>query len=71
MTREEVQKFATEAKLGNIHFQFNPVQNGSGMIEVGYIFRDGRMVLFCKRGSKSAPDTFYLCNEFRKLNGTE
>jgi len=65
MTHEEAQRTAEEKGLGGVHFQFNVAQNTGKEFEVGYVYRDGRRVLFCKRQSWSAPDAFYLCNEFR------
>jgi hypothetical protein len=68
MNYEEAQKIADEHHLGQIHFQYNIAQNTGKEFEVGYVVVNKRMVLFCKRGSKSSPDAFYLCNEFRELS---
>jgi hypothetical protein len=71
MDHKQAQKIATENKLGQIHFQFNVAQNTGREFEVGYVFVGGRQVLFCKRGHKTAPDQFYLCNEFRALEKSD
>lgn len=64
MTHEEAQKAADSRKLGRIHFQFNIARNTGQEFEVGYIFRKGERVLFCKRQPKTTLDAFRLCNEF-------
>ena len=66
MTHDEAQEVADRKGLGRIYFQFNVALNTGKEFEVGYITRDGRRVLFCKRQSYTNPDTFYLCNEFRE-----
>jgi hypothetical protein len=50
----------------HVHFQFNVACNTGREFEVGYVFREQRQVLFCKRQPKSSEDAFYLCNEFRE-----
>lgn len=65
MTHAEAQKEAAARGLGQIHFQFNVSQNTGKQFEVGYVSRDGRRVLFCKRQPHLSEDAFYLCNEFR------
>lgn len=66
MTREEAQREASTRGLGGVHFQFNVARNTGREFEVGYVFRDGERVLFCKRQSGTASDALYLCNEFRQ-----
>jgi hypothetical protein len=71
MTHEEAQKIATDNGLGHVHFQYNIAQNTGRSFEVGYVSvgkgREAHRSLFCKRGSDSNPDQFYLCNEYRTL----
>lgn len=67
MDSEQIQAIATQNSLGRVHFQFNISQNTGREFEVGYVYKDGRQELFCKRQPGSAPDQFYLCNEFRSL----
>lgn len=67
MTHEEAQKIATDNGLGRVWFQYNIAQNTGRSFEVGYVSVGKSRVLFCKRGSDSNPDQFYLCNEYRKL----
>ena len=68
MTHAEVQKIASDAMLGQVHFQYNVSRNDGRQFEVGYVSVGGQRELFCKRGSNTNPDQFYLCNEFRKLS---
>ena len=72
MTRTEAQAIANKNNLGTVWFQFNIAKNTGREFEVGYVSPDGKgRQLFCKRGSNSGVNQFYLCNEFRKLDGTE
>ena len=70
MGKEKAQEIAAKANLGTVYFQFNTAMNTGQQFEVGYV-RDGvgGRNLFCKRGSSSTPDDFYLCNDFEKLDG--
>lgn len=68
MDHIQVQEIATKNKLGKVYFQFNPTHPNNALIEVGYISVGSKRVLFCKRGSNTNPDQFYLCNEYRKLD---
>jgi len=67
MTHDEAQEIATKNGLGRIHFQYNIALNTGREFEVGYIFKNKMRMLFVKRGSRSSPDAFYLCNEFANL----
>ena len=69
MNAEEAQQYADDAGLGTIDFQSKIALNTGNLMTVGYIYRSGVRVLFCK--SSSLKGGFYLCNEFRKLDGTE
>jgi hypothetical protein len=69
MNYEEAQKIAWEHNLGNIDWQEKIALNTGNKFEVGYVYVNGMRELFCKCQSYS--NSFYLCNEYRKLNGTE
>ncbi len=71
MNREQAQEIADQNNLGEIYFEYRTAINTGKEFEVGYISREGHKELFCKRQSFTTPNDFYLCNEFRKLNGTE
>lgn len=71
MNHKEAQDIATKNGLGTVHFQFNIALNTGRRFEVGYVYENGKRVLFCKRQPDSAPDGLYLCNEFRKLQPEE
>lgn len=68
MDHTQVQEIATNNNLGKVYFQFNVAHPNNALIEVGYISVGNKRVLFCKRGSNTNPDQFYLCNEYRKLD---
>ncbi len=67
MNHEQIQRVADIHGFGFVYFQFNIAENTGKSFEVGYITRNNKRVLFCKRGSNTNPDQFYLCNEFSKL----
>ena len=67
MNHDEVQRIATDHGLGRVHFQYNVAQNTGKSFEVGYVSVGKSRELFCKRGSDSNPDQFYLCNEYANL----
>ena len=67
MNHKEIQDLAAKNGLGQVHFQFNIAQNTGRSFEVGYVSVDRHRELFCKRGSNSNPDQFYLCNDYAKL----
>lgn len=65
-TYKEVIRIAEENDLGPVHFEDKIAINTGRRMEVGYV--KGRE-LFCK--SSTGPAGFYLCNEFRRLDGTD
>jgi hypothetical protein len=69
MNHKEAQDIADKHNLGQIDFVQKIALNTGKPMEVGYVFVNGSRVLFCKKGWSNAG--FYLCNEFRKLDGTE
>lgn len=63
MSRKEVIEEAD--RLGfNVDFQYRTALNTGGRIEVGYVYRNGKQILFCKRMSNTTENEFFLCNEF-------
>jgi hypothetical protein len=68
MNHKEVQEIAIKHGFGEVYFQFNIAINTGKEFEVGYIYKDKRRHLFCKRGVSSSPDAFYLCNDFEQFS---
>lgn len=69
--RVEIQDIAEEHDLGNVYFEWRTAANTGNQFEVGYIVRDKRKILFCKSSIFAPKGHFHLCNEFRKINGTD
>jgi hypothetical protein len=65
MTREQAIRIAADNNLGPVYFESKLALNTGRPMEVGYVGR----LLFCK--TCSGPEGFYLCNEFRRLDGTD
>ena len=71
MDHKQVQDIATKHGLGRVYFQFNFPENSGRQFEVGYVSNGRQRELFCKRGSNSNPDQFYLCNKYANLDRAE
>ena len=72
MTSKEAQQYADDAGLGTIEFVTKYALNTGNLMTVGYVVKDRHRVLFCKSSTlRDRGSPFYLCNEFRALDGTE
>jgi hypothetical protein len=69
--RVEIQDIAEEHYLGNVYFEYRTAANTGKQFEAGYVMQDNRKVLFCKSSIFAPEGHFYLCNDFRKINGTD
>ena len=67
MNRAEIEAPAAKHDLGKVYFQWREQANTGRLVEVGWLARDGELVLFCKRSSRSTPNDFYLCPPFENL----
>ena len=71
MNHSQIQEIANKNNLGKVWYQFNVARNTGRTFEVGYVTINGERELFCKRGSDTNPDQFYLCNQFRFLRSKD
>lgn len=71
MNKEQIQSIADAFNLGEVIFEFRTAKNTGKDFEAGYIDEAGLNVLFCKRGSSTTSEDFYLCNEFRELEAKQ
>lgn len=65
----EIEALAEDHDFGRVHWESKIALNTGKPMEVGYVFINGQRLLFCKKGSINPG--FYLCNDFRRINGTD
>lgn len=63
----EICCIAINAKLGTVYFEDKACLKTGKPFEVGYVFRNHKKELFCKRNSWDEPGFYYLCNDHEKL----
>ena len=66
MNKYVMQSFADKINLGDIIWEDRTAINTGQVFQVGYVYKQGRKTLFCKR--QPYQQDYYLCNEFRDID---